>query len=359
MHRESMDDDLNYKTKGEKSLMKNDLNEKGNIQVSESNELIIKNQGTGKWYTLLASNSIKDRYLIDTSVEGHKEYAVVKGLNLRDGTWSSSLGYFNSLENALVKYDCETVDLKKIPTSQLADLIETQEAIENVDKAMFARYVKEHLCLDPTDEFVEKKYQSFKVDKDRLFQTVEMKDSEGKTIGTLLERVDEEYIHWKIEHDNHAYAEELANDLCEINTENEEKFNAYLSDKGLKDKDVYNLSMVLCDDLNSKKVDSILDVLNEKIKEQRNTLSKLDGIKDSSLFEKVKESLQKIEQHISTIKEQYMEQNLDMFEEIDENLIKDILDDSEKNVAHENIDPKNLKTNKEKEMQKEKSIDKD
>ncbi len=67
--------------------MKNDLTEKGNIQVSESNKLIIKNQGTGKWYTLLASNSIKDRCLIDTSVEGHKEYAVVKGLDFRDGTW--------------------------------------------------------------------------------------------------------------------------------------------------------------------------------------------------------------------------------------------------------------------------------
>ena len=58
-------------------------------------------------------------------------------------------------------------------------------------------------------------------------------DDEGKTIGTLLERIDEEYRHWKIEHDNHAYAEELANDLCEVSTENEEKFNAYLSDKGI------------------------------------------------------------------------------------------------------------------------------
>lgn len=344
--------------KGEKSLMKNDLNEKGNIQVSESNELIIKNQGTGKWYTLLASNSIKDRYLIDTSVEGHKEYAVVKGLDLRDGTWSSSLGYFNSLENALVKYDCETVDLKKIPAMQLATLMEAQEAFENVEKAMFAQYVKEHLCVDPNDEFIEKNYAKYKVDKDRLFETVEMKDDEGKTVGTLLERVDEEYVHWKIEHDNHAYAEELANDLCEGSTENEEKFNTYLSDKGLKDKDVYNLSMVLCEDLNSKKVDSILDVLYEKMKEQRNILSKLDEIKDSSLLERVKESLQKIEQHISTIKEQYLEQNLDMFEEIDENLIKDILDDSKKSAAYENIDPKNLKTNKEKEMPKEKNIDK-
>lgn len=344
--------------KGEKLLMKNDLNEKGNIQVSESNEIIIKNQGTGKWYTLLASNSIKDRYLIDTSVEGHKEYAVVKGLDLRDGTWSSSLGYFNSLENALVKYDCETVDLKKIPAMQLATLMEAQEAFENVEKAMFAQYVKEHLCINPDDEFIEKNYAKYKVDKDRLFETVEMKDDEGKTVGTLLERVDEEYVHWKIEHDNHAYAEELANDLCEVNTENEEKFNTYLSDKGLKDKDVYNLSMVLCEDLNSKKVDSILDVLNEKIKEQRNILSKLDEIKDSSLLERVKESLQKIEQHISTIKEQYLEQNLDMFEEIDENLIEDIVDDDEKNIAYKNIDPKNLKTNKEKEMPKEKSIDK-
>lgn len=344
--------------KGEKSLMKNDLNEKGNIQISESNELIIKNQGTGKWYTLLASNSIKDRYLIDTSVEGHKEYAVVKGLDLRDGTWSSSLGYFNSLENALVKYDCETVDLKKIPAMQLATLMEAQEAFENVEKAMFAQYVKEHLCVDPNDEFIEKNYAKYKVDKDRLFETVEMKDDEGKTVGTLLERVDEEYVHWKIEHDNHAYAEELANDLCEVSTENEEKFNTYLSDKGLKNKDVYNLSMVLCEDLNSKKVDSILDVLNEKMKEQRNILSKLDEIKDSSLLERVKESLQKIEQHISTIKEQYLEQNLDMFEEIDENLIKDILDDDEKNIAYKNIDPKNLKTNKEKEMPKEKNIDK-
>lgn len=358
MHRESIDDDLNYKMKGEKSLMKNDLNEKGNIQVSESNELIIKNQGTGKWYTLLASNSIKDRYLIDTSVEGHKEYAVVKGLDLRDGTWSSSLGYFNSLENALVKYDCETVDLKKIPAMQLATLMEAQEAFENVEKAMFAQYVKEHLCINPDDEFIEKNYAKYKVDKDRLFETVEMKDDEGKTVGTLLERVDEEYVHWKIEHDNHAYAEELANDLCEVSTENEEKFNTYLSDKGLKDKDVYNLSMMLCEDLNSKKVDSILDVLNEKMKEQRNILSKLDEIKDSSLLERVKESLQKIEQHISTIKEQYLEQNLDMFEEINENLIEDILDDDEKNIAYKNIDPKNLKTNKEKEMPKEKSIDK-
>ena len=60
-----------------------------------------------------------------------------------------------------------------------------------------------------------------------------------------------------------------------------------------------------------------------------------------------------------TIKEQYLEQNLDMFEEIDENLIKDILDDDEKNIAYKNIDPKNLKTNKEREMQKEKGIDKD
>lgn len=358
MHRESIDDDLNYKMKGEKSLMKNNLNEKGNIQVSESNELIIKNQGTGKWYTLLASNSIKDRYLIDTSVEGHKEYAVVKGLDLRDGTWSSSLGYFNSLENALVKYDCETVDLKKIPAMQLATLMEAQEAFENVEKAMFAQYVKEHLCINPDDEFIEKNYAKYKVDKDRLFETVEMKDDEGKTVGTLLERVDEEYVHWKIEHDNHAYAEELANDLCEVSTENEEKFNTYLSDKGLKDKDVYNLSMMLCEDLNSKKVDSILDVLNEKMKEQRNILSKLDEIKDSSLLERVKESLQKIEQHISTIKEQYLEQNLDMFEEIDENLIEDILDDDEKNIAYKNIDPKNLKTSKEKEMPKEKSIDK-
>ena len=126
----------------------------------------------------------------------------------------------------------------------------------------------------------------------------------------------------------------------------------------VKDKDVYNLSMVLCEDLNSKKVDSILDVLNEKMKEQRNTLSKLDEIKDLPLLERVKESLQKIEQHISTIKEQYLEQNLDMFEEIDENLIKDILDDDEKNIAYKNIDPKNLKTNKERDMQKEKSIDK-
>ena len=48
-----------------------------------------------------------------------------------------------------------------------------------------------------------------------------------------------------------------------------------------------------------------------------------------------------------------------MFEEIDENLIKDILDDDEKNIAYKNIDPKNLKTNKEREMQKEKGIDKD
>lgn len=332
--------------------MENDLNEKGNIQVSESNKLIIKNQGIGKWYTLLASNSIKNRYLIDTSVEGHKEYAVVKGLDFHDGTWSSSLGYFNSLDNALVKYDCETVDFEKIPASKLADLI-------NLDKALFAQYVKEHLCVNPDDEFIEKNYAKYKVDKDRLFQTVEMKDDEGKTVGTLLERVDEEYRHWKIEHDNHAYAEELANDLCEMSTENEEKFNAYLSDKGLKDKDVYNLSMVLCDDLNSKNVDSILDVLNEKVKEQRNTLSKLDEIKDSSLLEKTKESLQKIEQHIFMIKEQYMEQNLDMFEEMDEALIKYILDDDEKNVTYENIDPKNLKINKEKEMQKEKDIDKE
>lgn len=339
--------------------MKNDLNEKGNIRVSESNKLLIKNQGTGKWYTLLASNSIKDRCLIDTSVEGHKEYAVVKGLDFRDGTWSSSLGYFNSLDNALVKYNCETVDLEKISATQFATLMDDKKNLENVEKGMFAQYVKEYLCIDPTDEFIEKYYANFKVDKDRLFQTVEMKDSEGKTIGTLLERVDEEYRHWKIEHDNHAYAEELANDLCEVSTENEEKFNAYLSDKGLKDKDVYNLSMVLCEDLNSKKVDSILDVLNEKMKEQRNTLSKLDEIKDSSLFEKVKESLQKLEQHISTLKEQYLEQNLDMFEEIDEALIEDILDESEKNVAYENIDPKNLKTSKEKEMQKEKGIDKD
>lgn len=345
--------------KGEKSLMKNDLTEKGNIQVSESNKLIIKNQGTGKWYTLLASNSIKDRCLIDTSVEGHKEYAVVKGLDFRDGTWSSSLGYFNSLKNALVKYDCETVDFGKIPASQFADLMKNQEILENVEKGMFAQYVKEHLCVNPDDEFIKKNYAKYKVDKDRLFETVEMKDDEGKTIGTLLERIDEEYRHWKIEHDNHAYAEELANDLCEVSTENEEKFNTYLSDKGLKDKDVYNLSMVLCEDLNSKKVDSILDVLNEKMKEQRNTLSKLDEIKDLSLLERVKESLQKIEQHISTIKEQYLEQNLDMFEEIDENLIKDILDDDEKNIAYKNIDPKNLKTNKEREMQKEKGIDKD
>ena len=344
--------------KGEKSLMKNDLTEKGNIQVSESNKLIIKNQGTGKWYTLLASNSIMDRCLIDTSVEGHKEYAVVKGLDFRDGTWSSSLGYFNSLKNALVKYDCETVDFEKIPASQFADLMENQKILENVEKGMFAQYVKEHLCVNPDDEFIEKNYTKYKVDKDRLFETVEMKDDEGKTIGTLLERIDEEYRHWKIEHDNHAYAEELANDLCEVSTENEEKFNAYLSDKGLKDKDVYNLSMVLCEDLSSKKVDSILDVLNEKMKEQRVTLSKLDEIKDLSLLERVKESLQKIEQHISTIKEQYLEQNLDMFEEIDENLIKDILDDDEKNIAYKNIDPKNLKTNKERDMQKEKSIDK-
>lgn len=332
--------------------MENDLNEKENIQVSESNKLIIKNQGIGKWYTLLASNSIKNRYLIDTSVEGHKEYAVVKGLDFHDGTWSSSLGYFNSLDNALVKYDCETVDFEKIPASKLADLI-------NLDKTLFAQYVKEHLCVNPDDEFIEKNYAKYKVDKDRLFQTVEMKDDEGKTVGTLLERVDEEYMHWKIEHDNHAYAEELANDLCEMSTENEEMFNAYMSDKGLKDKDVYNLSMVLCDDLNSKNVDSILDVLNEKVKEQRNTLSKLDEIKDSSLLEKVKESLQKIEQHISMIKEQYMEQNLDMFEDIDEALIKYILDDDEKNVTYENIDPKSLKTNKGKEMQKEKDIDKE
>lgn len=344
--------------KGEKSLMKNDLTEKGNIQVSESNKLIIKNQGTGKWYTLLASNSIKDRCLIDTSVEGHKEYAVVKGLDFRDGTWSSSLGYFNSLKNALVKYDCETVDFEKIPASQFADLMENQKILENVEKGMFAQYVKEHLCVNPDDEFIEKNYTKYKVDKDRLFETVEMKDDEGKTIGTLLERIDEEYRHWKIEHDNHAYAEELANDLCEASTENEEKFNAYLSDNGLKDKDVYNLSMVLCEDLNNKKVDSILDVLNEKMKGQRNTLSKLDEIKDLPLLERVKESLQKIEQHISTIKEQYLEQNLDMFEEIDENLIKDILDDDEKNIAYKNIDPKNLKTNKERDMQKEKSIDK-
>ena len=96
------------------------------------------------------------------------------------------------------------------------------------------------------------------------------------------------------------------------------------------------------------------------MREQRNTLSKLDEIKDSSLLERVKESLQKIEQHISTIKEQYLEQNLDMFEEIDENLIKDILDDDdEKNIAYKNIDPKNLKTNKEREMQKDKDIDKE
>ena len=332
--------------------MENDLNEKENIQVSESNKLIIKNQGIGKWYTLLASNSIKNRYLIDTSVEGHKEYAVVKGLDFHDGTWSSSLGYFNSLDNALVKYDCETVDFEKIPASKLADLI-------NLDKALFAQYVKEHLCVNPDDEFIEKNYAKYKVDKDRLFQTVEMKDDEGKTVGTLLERVDEEYRHWKIEHDNHAYAEELANDLCEMRTENEEMFNAYLSDKGLKDKDVYNLSMVLCYDLNSKNVDSILDVLNEKVKEQRNTLSKLDEIKDSSLLEKTKESLQKVEQHISMIKEQYMKQNLDMFEDIDEALIKYILDDDEKNMTYKNIDPKNLKINKEKEMQKEKDIDKE
>ena len=116
--------------------------------------------------------------------------------------------------------------------------------------------------------------------------------------------------------------------------------------------------MVIFEYLNSKKVDSILDVLNEKMREQRNTLSKLDVIKDSSLLERVKESLQKIEQHISTIKEQYLEQNLDMFEETDENLNKDILDDDEKNIAYKNIDPKNLKTNKERDMQQEKSIDK-
>lgn len=339
--------------------MKNDLNEKGNIQVSESNELIIKNQGTGKWYTLLASNSIKDRYLIDTSVEGHNEYAVVKGLDFHDGTWSSSLGYFNSLDAALVKYDCETVDLKKMSALQLADLMETQEAIENIDKAMFARYVKEHLCVDPTDEFIEKNYTKYKADKDRLFQTVEMKDDEGKTVGTLLERVDEEYMHWKIEYDNHAYAEELANDLCELHTENEEKFNAYLSNKGLKDKDVYDLSKALCDDLNNKETESILDVLNEKIQEGQSILHKSEGTKDSPHLEKIKESLQRLEQHISAIKEQYMEQNLDMFEEIDEKQIKDILDDDEKNVTYENIDPKNLKTNKGKEMQKEKGIDKE
>lgn len=339
--------------------MENNLNEKGNIQVSESNELIIKNQGTGKWYTLLASNSIKNRYLIDTSIEGHKEYAVVKGLDFHDGTWSSSLGYFNSLDDALVKYDCETVDLKKMPALQLADLMETQEAIENIDKAMFARYVKEHLCVDPTDEFIEKIYTKYKVDKERLFQTVEMKDDEGKTVGTLLERVDEEYMHWKIEYDNHAYAEELANDLCELHTENEEKFNAYLSNKGLKDKDVYDLSKALCDDLNSKNVDSILDVLNEKIQEGQNILHKSEGTKDSPHLEKIKENLQRLEQHISVIKEQYMEQNLDMFEEIDEALIKYFLDDDEKNVTYENIDSKNLKINKGKEMQKEKDIDKE
>lgn len=264
-----------------------------------------------------------------------------------------------SMDDALVKYDCETVDFKKIPALQLADLMETQEAIENIDKAMFARYVKEHLCVNPDDEFVEKNYAKYKVDKDRLFQTVEMKDDEGKTVGTLLERVDEEYRHWKIEHDNHAYAEELANDLCEMSTENEEMFNAYMSDKRLKDKDVYNLSMVLCDDLNSKNVDSILDVLNEKIQEEQNILHKSEDTKDSPHLEKTKESLQKIEQHISMIKEQYMEQNLDMFEDIDEALIKYIIDDDEKNVTYKNIDPKNLKINKEKEMQKEKDIDKE
>lgn len=338
--------------------MKNDLTEKGNIQVSESNKLIIKNQGTGKWYTLLASNSIMDRCLIDTSVEGHKEYAVVKGLDFRDGTWSSSLGYFNSLKNALVKYDCETVDFEKIPASQFADLMENQKILENVEKGMFAQYVKEHLCVNPDDEFIEKNYTKYKVDKDRLFETVEMKDDEGKTIGTLLERIDEEYRHWKIEHDNHAYAEELANDLCEVSTENEEKFNAYLSDKGLKDKDVYDLSKALCDDLNNKDTESVLDVLNEKIQEEQNILYKSKGTKDSPRLEKIKENLQRLEQHISVIKEQYMEQNLDMFEEIDENLIKDILDDDEKNIAYKNIDPKNLKTNKERDMQKEKSIDK-
>ena len=204
----------------------------------------------------------------------------------------------------------------------------------------------------------EKNYAKYKVDKDRLFQTVEMKDDEGKTVGTLLERVDEEYRHWKIEHDNHAYAEELANDLCEMSTENEEMFNAYMSDKRLKDKDVYNLSMVLCDDLNSKNVDSILDVLNEKIQEEQNILHKSEDTKDSPHLEKIKENLQRLEQHISAIKEQYMEQNLDIFEEMDEALIKYILDDDEKNVTYENIDPKNLKINKEKEMQKEKNIDK-
>ena len=122
---------------------------------------------------------------------------------------------------------------------------------------------------------------------------------------------------------------------------------------------MYDLSKALCDDLNNKETESILDVLNEKIQEGQSILHKSEGTKDSPHLEKIKESLQRLEQHISAIKEQYMEQNLDMFEEIDEKQIKDILDDDEKNVTYENIDPKNLKTNKGKEMQKEKGIDKE
>ena len=44
---------------------------------------------------------------------------------------------------------------------------------------------------------------------------------------------------------------------------------------------------------------------------------------------------------------------------IKKDFLVSILDDDEKNIAYKNIDSKNLKTNKEREMQKEKGIDKD
>ena len=43
---------------------------------------------------------------------------------------------------------------------------------------------------------------------------------------------------------------------------------------------------------------------------------------------------------------------------IKKDFLVSILDDDEKNIAYKNIDPKNLKTNKEKEIPKEKNIDK-